>query len=476
MTEARLEDALGSPDPTLPRRRVLAGGLLLTAGLPTLVSVLVTRRDHVDYATHVLLVLALVVAAALVGGLRVGLPGAIAGALALNWFLTRPYGTLHVQDADQLVVLGTYLAVALSISAVVAHAASSAAQAARARAEARAFGALTSRALAEQATLPGVLEQVRSAFGMREVGLQEQVGGEWVPVEHAATGQEPEPDEVELDVPAGLDARLVVRGRPLFAEDRRVLTALAETAATALEGRRLAARAAEAARYEAADRARAALLAAAGHDLRTPLAGVKAAVGSLRSKEIAWSPRETDALLATIEDSADRLQALVDNLLDASRLHAGAVTADLRPTGLAETVDRAVLSLGSPDRIHLDVDETLPDALSDAGLVERIVANLLQNALRYSPAGTSVPVRGRVRGDHLRCDVVDHGPGLPQQSWPAASTAFDRLGDRTPGGLGLGLTVARGFAEAVGATLAPLPSPGGGLTMRLSLPLVGSRS
>lgn len=419
------------PDAALPRRRVLAGALLLAAGLPLLVALLIPRREDVEYATHVLLVLALVVGASIVGGLRVGLPGAVAGALALNWFLTRPYGTLHVQDGDQLVVLGTYLAVAVAVSAVVGHAARSAALAARARAEATTLSALTGRALAEHATLPGVLEQARAAFGAREVVLHERTADGWQQVERATTDQPSDGNEAELDVPAGPDARLVVRGRPLFAQDRRVLTALADTAATALEGRRLAARAAEAARYEAADRARTALLAAAGHDLRTPLAGVKAAVGSLRSQEVAWSPRETQDLLATIEDSADRLQALVDNLLDASRLHAGAVTADLRPAGLAETVDRAVLSLGSPERVHLDVDETLPDALTDAGLVERIVANLLQNALRYSPAGTIITIRGSVRGEVVRCDVIDHGPGLPQQSWPAASAAFDRLGDRT---------------------------------------------
>lgn len=472
MTTGQPRTSLPLPERDLSPARIVAGAVLLGLGMPGLLAALTAYRADLEYATAVLLVLALVVVVSLVGGFRVGLPAAVAGALGLNWFLTPPYGTLDVEDGDQLVVLVTFLGVALAVSSVVGYAARATHRAARARDEAQALSALAGRALAERSTLQGVLEQVRVSFGAREVVLHELVDGQWRPAERSSSGAPPDPDETDVNIPAGPDIELVVRGGPLFAQDRRVLTALAHTAAVALQGRRLAEQAADAARFQAADRTRTALLNAVGHDLRTPLAGIKAAVTSLLSGDVSWTAEETAELLATVETGADRLQSLVDNLLDASRLQAGAVTVQLGPIGLAEVVDRAILSLGSPERIHLDVPETLPDALGDAGLVERIIANLVENALRYSPSGTIVTVRAAEHRGQLRCDIEDHGPGLPDTSWTAATTPFQRLGDCTPGGLGLGLAVARGFADAIGADLAPVTRRDTGLTMRLTLPRI----
>jgi two-component system sensor histidine kinase KdpD len=218
---------------------------------------------------------------------------------------------------------------------------------------------------------------------------------------------------------------------------------------------------------------RAALLAGVGHDLRTPLAAVKAAVSSLRQGDVPWTAAETAELLATIESSADRLQSLVGNLLDASRLQAGAVRVATEPVRLEELVGRALLSLGSLDRVELDVPEDLPGVQADVGLAERVLANLLENAFRHG--GGKVEVRGSVTGDGVACDVVDHGPGVPMAAWTDLFTPFVRLdlrgpsGDRAAVGLGLGLSVARGFAEAMGGSLVPRETPGGGLTMRFTL-------
>jgi K+-sensing histidine kinase KdpD len=250
-----------------------------------------------------------------------------------------------------------------------------------------------------------------------------------------------------------------VSGPELFAEDRRVLAAFAEAAGTALEGRRLAQQA-EAA--EAVDRLRTALLAAVGHDLRTPLAGVKAAVSSLRSQDVTWTPQESAELLATIEESADRLEGLVANLLDASRLQAGALSVSLAPVGLDEVAARAVAGMPGRERVRLDVPESLPPVLADAGLLERVVANLVENALRHDP-GTVV-----VAGAAGRLSVVDHGPGIADPS--LAFAPFQRLGDRSGTGVGLGLAVAKGFVEAMGGTLTPTTTDGGGLTMTVVLP------
>ena len=242
-----------------------------------------------------LLVLLLVVAVALVGGLRPAVPAALVGGLSLNYFFTPPVHQFTVDRPQDLLVLGVYLAVAVAVSVVVDLAARRTAEGARAAAEAQALSTVAGSTLGAQQTLPALLERVRSAFGASEVAMLDTVGGVQVSV---ATVGAPADGDAEQVVPAGTGAVLVVRGPQLFAEDRRVLTAFAEAAATALEGRRLAEQASQA---EAVDRLRTALLAAVGHDLRTPLAGVKAAVSSLRQDDVSWTPQESAELLETID-------------------------------------------------------------------------------------------------------------------------------------------------------------------------------
>jgi two-component system sensor histidine kinase KdpD len=454
----------------LDRRRVWSAVLLLVVGLGALVLARQPVRT-LDYAVPVLLVLLLVVASALLGGLRVALPGAVAGVLVLNWFFTSPFGTLFIESPEQVLVLVVFLLVAAGVSSVVDVAARRHAEAMRARAEAEALSGLAGATLAEHRTLTDVLDQVRSVFGMREAALLERVEGHWSVVE-TRSDDRPADDETELTVPSGSDLMLRVRGPELFAADRRVLASFAEAAAGALQGRRVAARAAAAAELEAADRMRTSLLAGVGHDLRTPLASVKAAVSSLRQEDVEWTLEERAELLATIETGADRLQGLVGNLLDASRLQAGVVSTSLERVRLEELVGRALIGLGSLDRVVLQIPEDLPDVIADVGLAERVLANVLENALRHGGTG-EITVHGRVGHGDVVCEVADHGPGVPARDWAGLFVPFSggpgMLGDRGTGNLGLGLSVARGFAEAMGASLEPDTTPGGGMTMRLTL-------
>jgi two-component system sensor histidine kinase KdpD len=454
----------------VPVGRQIAGVVVVIVGLPVVTVALVDDRDSLPLATPVLLVLLIVVVAAVLGGVRVGLPAALLGGLILNWFFTVPYGTLVVNKPEQLLVLGVYVTVAAAVSLVVGIAARRTAEATRAKAEAQALSSLAGAALAELETLPGLLEQIRTVFGVREVALLEHEHGTWSTVETVAGSALATPDEAELRVEVDPALALLVRGPALFGEDQRVLRSFARAAATALQGRRLAERAAEAAQFEAADRMRTALLAAVGHDLRTPLASIKAAVSSLRQHDIAWTAEETAELLKTIEDSADRLHHLVTNLLDASRLQAGVVSASIERVSLAELVDRALLTVTKPQRVEVHLPETLPDVLVDGGLAERVVANLLDNALQHSPPGSAVTVRGSRGADMVVCEIIDHGTGVPEHLWPQIFAPFQRLGDRQPGGIGLGLAVARGFTDAMGGRLEPTVTPGGGLTMQLLLP------
>jgi two-component system sensor histidine kinase KdpD len=286
------------------------------------------------------------------------------------------------------------------------------------------------------------------------------------------------PEDADVDEPVGDELCLAMRGRPLAAEDRGVLAAFAAQVGVLWQQRRLA-EAAEAAKpIAAADRMRTALLAAVSHDLRTPLAAVKASLSGLRSG-VEWDAAERAELLATADESADQLARLVDNLLDASRLQAGVLSVATEATALDEIVASALDDLGPPGAdVTVAIPALLPEVLADPALLERVAANLLSNAVRYSPRSKPPAVTASALGDRVELRVIDRGPGIPADQREHVFAPFERLGDPgpvagaagAPGGTGLGLALSRGLTEAMGGTLTPEETPGGGLTMIVSLP------
>jgi two-component system sensor histidine kinase KdpD len=259
-----------------------------------------------------------------------------------------------------------------------------------------------------------------------------------------------------------------------------MLAAFATQVAVAYQQRRLAEAAAAAVPLAETDRTRSALLNAVSHDLRTPLASAKAAVSSLRGGEIDWSADDREELLATADSALDRLTGLVTNLLDLSRVQAGALIVRATPVGLDDVVSRALDQVSDPTvrqrhgtQVEVDIPVTLPEAHADAGLLERVVANLVENALRHSPPGEVVRVAGSGHGDILELRVIDRGPGIPPADRDAVFEPFQRRDDHPAGtgaGVGLGLAIARAFTEAMHGTLALEDTPGGGLTATIALP------
>ncbi|GHH83204.1 hypothetical protein GCM10018793_44710 [Streptomyces sulfonofaciens] len=244
------------------------------------------------------------------------------------------------------------------------------------------------------------------------------------------------------------------------------------------EAERLAGQDARARELAEIDKVRAALLAAVGHDLRTPLAGIKASVSSLREPDLALTEDQRAELLAAVDASADKMSDLVENLLALSRLQAGALSVHPRAVILDEVVATALphtrAPFGSAPRptVDLDIDERLPAVWADPGLLERVIANLVANALHASPPDRPVELAAEAAGKELRLRIVDHGPGIPAEHRERIFAPFQRLDERGGGqGLGLGLAIARGFTEAMHGTLAPTDTPGGGLTMILTLPV-----
>ncbi|MFJ1758250.1 ATP-binding protein [Kitasatospora sp. NPDC088134] len=463
----------------LGRTRTVAGWLIGVAG-PPLLALLLSRFAGPGLPTDMLLFLSLTVCAALVGGLFPAIASALVSSSALNYYFAPPIHTFTIAQPENIVAVAIFAAVGVAVATVVDLAARRSHQAARARAEAQTLSALAGTVLRGAPTGEGVLtallEQVRETFQQESVALLERADphGAW----HRAAGVGPRPpdgpEQADVDVPVGERLALVLRGRVLPAEDRRMLGAFANQAAVLLDRRRLAGEAAAARREAEGNRIRTALLAAVSHDLRTPLAGIKASVSSLRAEDVEWDPEDEAELLAGIESGADRLDHLINNLLDMSRLQTGTVTPLLRPTDLDEVVP-FVLGGVPAGSVRLDVAESLPMVRADPGLLERVLANLVENAVKYGPPGSPVLVKADLLPQDGRVElrVVDRGPGVPEEARERIFAPFQRHGDAPRGtGVGLGLAVARGFAEAMGGTVAAEDTPGGGLTMVVSLDAV----
>jgi len=491
----------------LTLRRRLAGTAFAAVLIPLLTVVLTQLRGTLNLPNDILLFLLAVVAITLVGGLWPAIAAAVVGTLLLNYYFTPPLHEWTVAERNNALALVVFIAVAAMVSAVVDLAARRTSEAARASAEAETLSTLAGDVLRGESALPALLDRARQSFALTSVALLERgpdqpvangateqrgrfarfsarspgaVGTAVNGARHrgwhliAASGPDPcrRPEEGDTDVPVGEDLALVLRGRTLPAEDRRVLAAFGAQAAVALQQQRLAEAAAEAEPLAEADRTRTALLAAVSHDLRSPLASAKAAVTALRSPDVPWRADQRGELLATADESLDRLTRLVDNLLDMSRLQAGALAVHPRPVGLDDILPHVLDELGPTGRkIDLRIPADLPEVRADPGLLERIVANLAANALRYSPPEARPMLSASALGDRVELRVVDRGPGVPESEWDRIFIPFQRLGDRdNTTGVGLGLALARGLAQAMGGTLAPENTPGGGLTMVLALP------
>lgn len=454
----------------LSRRRRVAGFGIAAVALPVLTVLLLQVGDGLALGSRLLAYLLTVVVVAAVGGVGPGVLAALASVLVANWYFTPPYRTLVVEGRDSVVELVVFAVVSLIVSMLVELAARDRAGAERSRAEVRLLSTVAGRPV-EQLSLTEVLEQVRTTFGMTSASLVRTGSGGSVSLV-AAVGEVPdEPSSIRVEASAEL--ALLAHGPQLFAEDRAALERLAAAAARAWEGQHLAA---SADRLREADRVRSALLAAVGHDLRTPLSGLKASVSSLRQEDVDWSPAERDELLAAIEESTDRLTAIIANILDLTRIEVGSVGARVAPVGVDEVAAQALLDVRAP--VVMAIPDSLPLVMADAGLLERVVANLVDNAARHTPPGRTVDLTAQVVTHGLSAvptvelRVVDHGPGIPPELWPAMFAPFQRLDERTPGsGSGLGLAIVQGFCDAMGVGVRPEETPDGGFTMVLEIPV-----
>lgn len=467
-----------------PHERQVASWLAAFIIPSAICAVTVTMLDpYLDTGGESALFFIGVLLVGLLGGVAPAALSAVLSGLLLNYYLIAPRHSFTIAEPNSAITELVLLLIAVAVAVLVNFAANRAREARRASQEAELL-TLFAGSVLRGADLETLLERVRETYSqravsmLREPGEEDRASGKKSHVV-ACVGKDPcaSVDSADTAIEVGDDEFwMLMAGRKLSARDRRVLAAVAKQAAGLIRQRELAE---EASRTEAivrADELRRSLLSAVSHDLRTPLAAAKVAVSSLRAEDVAFSAQDTAELLATIEESVDQLTALVGNLLDSSRLAAGVVRPDLHRVYLEETVQRALVSIGKGatgfyrpaiDRVKVDVGDAV--LMADAGLLERVLANLIDNALRYAP-NSIVRVNAGQVGDRVLINVIDEGPGIPHGAEDQIFEAFQRLGDHdNTTGVGLGMSVARGFVEAMGGTIAAGDTPGGGLTVVVEL-------
>ncbi len=452
------------PDTLAGRRRWL-GLLLAAAGLPLLTLALVAAGHHLSLTDDLLIYLVAVVVLAVIGGFWPAVLAAVAASMLLNWYFTPPVHTFTIDRPENLLALLLFVTVAVAVSSVVHLAARRAVQAARSREEATSLLALAQTVLGGADTPGAVLGHLTATLG-GQAELQERVAGRWVRIATSGTAA-PDAPVTRLAIRDSLALEVTGQSSPVTPG---LLAGFAAQAAAALDRERLRTQAAQAEALAEGNRMRTALLAAVSHDLRTPLASIKASVSSLRQTDVDWSAEDEADLLATIEQNADRLDGLIGNLLDMSRLHTGSLQPFLRAVTVDEVAPVALRGLDAGAGLRMAVPDGLPLVLADPGLLERVLANLFSNALRHSPAGQTPFLRAHRSADAVVLEVVDHGPGVPDERKTKIFEPFERYDTRSAG-VGLGLAVAKGFTEAMGGSITAADTPGGGLTVRVTLPV-----
>lgn len=499
--------------------RVVALTVLSLAG-STLVVALLERMVSVPNAASVYL-LAVLIAGAF-GGTLPAVGTAIASTLLYDFFFVEPFYTLRISDASEWLDLLLFLTVGVAIGRLSGLQAQRAAEAADRARESQALFAV-SRSLATSddlataaqtvlAQLVGPGEAVRLWVGLGATVAGERIVADTVPgkaipvptwhvVLQRSSGEEParwarthvarsvagRPTDavaihrIRIEVPGEVLGSLwLLRAAGAPDPDRaatRILSAAADQLGQAVHRERLVADGVQAEVARRSERLMSALLDSVSHDLRTPLATIRAAAGSLLDASVEWSAAEGTTALRSIDQEAERMNRLVRNLLDMSRIEGGALQPDLEPHDLDDVLSGVLHRIQAHKSVEVDIPPKLPPLLVDALYLDEILTNLVENALPYS--GTLIRIRARESGGPAApaIDVIveDDGPGVPDSDMDRLFDKFYRVHRPMEGsrpGMGIGLTVAQGLSRAMHGDISASRSELGGLAFRVRMPAV----
>jgi two-component system sensor histidine kinase KdpD len=436
---------------------VSAGAVAVVTGVIALI------EPHVPVLSLGVLYIFAVLPVAVVWGLRFAVPVSVASMLAFNWFFLPPRHTFTLADGENWFALAVYLATAVVVSHLAAGARRRAITAEQQERESALLAELAAELLAGRRLEDEVAEIADRAA--RVLGV-ESATIELGPTRRSDPTKAPYALEVSgqqigtIYMPADADPEVAVR--------HRFLPALAALLAVAAEREQLETEALEAEMLRRSDLVKTTLLRAVSHDLRSPLTGIRTAIGALQSPRLSLTSADRRDLLDTIEVESGRLDRLVGDLLDLSRLEAGAAPPETEAWDLADLVRQTVEALKGRERVE-SAGET-PVVEVDANQLQRALANLIENALKFSPDGAPVHVRITATRKEAIVRVVDQGPGLEPGELERVFDPFHRRVGDPRAGAGLGLAIARGFVEANGGRVWAESRPGQGATFAVALP------
>jgi two-component system sensor histidine kinase KdpD len=490
---------------TPPRPRLAAGLALTIGGAALAVALLIPFRSRIDVDTAALVLVVPVVLGTAVGGLPVAPVGVVTGFFAYDFFFIPPYYTFRVGAGEHWVGLGVYAVVALVMAAFVAQVQRARTEAEGREAEARILVELTSATLDEDGLDDALRRLVHLACELipleggavvlaDDQGRLHSAAGERIPaldftLEHLSGHRPRGPLEevagrpgllgTPLPITYGPGGILLTAGSVATPRRRRLVSFVATQVAVCVERSRLQAEATRRRSLEEVDQLRNAVIGAVSHDLRTPLASIKASVSDLADPAVALSEDDRRMLVRTIEEETDRLTRFVTDLLDMSRIESGALEVRRSATSIEELVDATVARLGvglAGHRLSVDVAD-LPLVDVDEMLISHVLANLLENAMRHTPAGSAIHLGAAPLGHWVEVRVSDNGSGIPAAERDRVFEPFFRLrtGNRAPG-TGMGLAICRGIVEAHGGQIWVEATPGGGASFAFRLPILVNRA
>jgi len=401
--------------------------------------------------------------------------GAIENFLFLNYLFTPPFHTLNISNRDDLLALLVFLVISVTASLILRKLEIRTAKLKQLSKEGLFLSSLAESIIRGHNSIDEILSNSKGTFGLQELAviqkdLDTKGGGLKVIYGSISTISK---DILDSQIVLNTEYSLLAKPAVNDPELKKLVTTFGSQVLILLERQLLEANERELSEIRQADQMRVALLNAVSHDLRGPLASSKAAISSLLNTEVSWTPHDQRELLDSASRSLDQLNHLIENLLDMSRLEAGAIFLNWRNVGVEDVVSGAIKSLKSPTAlIEISIDSELPPIKGDPILLERVIGNLLENALRFNAKGRSVTIAAFRAGESIEIRIIDHGPGMSTRDKSRLFTPFQRLGDRdNTTGVGLGLAIVKGFTELMKGRISVEETFQGGLTMVLSFPI-----
>ena len=456
---------------SISSRRQTFGFLFAVLSLALLTTILTLNRPSLSVTTSLSLFLLAVVSTTAIGGIFPGLVAAFIAPFLVNWFLIPPYQTLRINDGENILELAVFVSVTTIVSIFVSQASRRSIEAKRAWDEASTLASLSEPT--DSDPLDNILVLLNRTFSFTMVDIVDTKSDVHQTIAQVGDASCSRNSKPVFTAAIANGIVLSAYGNPLSADDHRVLRVFVGHLTKAVEQKHLREIALAADSLERADELRTAILRSVSHDLRSPLASIKASVSTLRQTDVTWPEDTQQEFLSSIESETDRLTSIVTNLLDLSRLESGVMQPAIRAVSLEEVVPSVVHYFEANHKnLNLELPADIEDVAVDPALLERVISNLLDNAFKWAPRQSTVTIRAHQSGNYAQIHFIDHGPGISQEHKQVVRQPFHRVGDKSQnGGLGLGLAIADRLVESMNGRLELRDTPGGGLTSVVLLPI-----